>query len=116
MGYKKIAFFLSIAILLFTINNLAHSIYSTWEKQDLIVKAQQELETAKLENQELRRELARVSKPEFVESEARDKLLLAKPGEGIIVIPTTQLIAIPSVIPTPPDTRPNYLKWWEVFF
>lgn len=116
MGYKKIAFFIVIVLLLFTINNLAHSIYATWEKQDLIVKAQQELEEAKFENQELRRELARVSKPEFVESEARDKLLLAKPGEGIIVIPSTQLEASPSAAPPPPDTRPNYQKWWEVFF
>jgi cell division protein FtsB len=116
MGYKKIAFFIVIAILLFAINNLAHSIYSTWEKQDLIIKAQQELESAKFENQELRKDLALVSKPEFVETEARDKLLLAKPGEGIIVIPTTSVITKPSAIPTPPDTRPNYQKWWEVFF
>lgn len=116
MGYKKIAFFISITILLFTINNLVHSIYATWEKQDLIVKAQQELEEAKLENQEIRGKLAQVSKSDFVESEARDKLLLAKPGEGIIVIPTTQQIVKPSITPTPPDTRPNYQKWWEVFF
>jgi cell division protein FtsB len=116
MGYKKIAYFIGITILLFTINNLAHSIYATWEKQDLIVKAQQELEAARLENQELRKDLARVNKPEFVETEARDKLLLAKPGEGIIVIPTDQLVASPSVIPTPPDTRPNYQKWWNIFF
>jgi cell division protein FtsB len=116
MGYKKIAFFIIIGILLITINNLAHSIYATWQKQDLIVKAQQDLDTAKLENQELRKELSRVNKPEFVESEARDKLLLAKPGEGIIVIPTNGLSASPSAIPTPPDNRPNYQQWWEVFF
>jgi cell division protein FtsB len=116
MGYKKIAFFVVLTLLLFAINNLAHSIYSTWEKQDLILKAQQDLEAAKLENQELRKDLAFVRKPEFVETEARDKLLLAKPGEGIIVIPTNGVIATPSVIPTPPDTRPNYQRWWEVFF
>lgn len=116
MGYKKIAFFVGIGILLLTINNLAHSIYGTWQKQGLVVKAQQELDTAKLENQELRKELARVSKPDFVEAEARDKLLLAKPGEGIIVIPTNAMVASPSAIPTPPDRRPNYQKWWEVFF
>lgn len=116
MGYKKIGFFVAIVILIFTINNLGHSIYTTWQKQDLITKAQKELEEEKLENQELRKELTKVNKPEFIETEARDKLLLAKPGEGIIVIPTTSLIASPSAVPTPPDTRPNYQRWWQVFF
>lgn len=116
MGYKKIAFFVAIVIIAFTINNLVHSIYATWQKQELITKAQKELEKEKLENQELRKQLAKVNQPEFIEAEARDKLLLAKPGEGIIVIPTTSLITSPSPIPTPPDLRPNYQRWWEVFF
>ena len=116
MGYKKIGYFIAIGILALTINNLAHSIYTTWQKQDLIVKAQEDLDNEKLKNQELRRELAMVNKPEFVETEARNKLLLAKPGEGIIVIPTTGVIANPLTPPTPQDTRPNYQRWWEVFF
>jgi cell division protein FtsB len=116
MGYKKIAFFLSIGVLLLTINNLGHSIYATWQKQDLIIKAQEDLDHAKAENQELRKDLAKVSKPEFVEAEARDKLLLAKPGEGIVVIPSTHIAATKTATPPPIDIRPNYQRWWEVFF
>ncbi len=116
MGYKKIAFFIIIGALLLTINNLGHSIYTTWQKQDLIIKAQQDLDKAKTDNQELRKDLAKVSKPEFVESEARDKLLLAKPGEGIVVIPTTRVLATKTASPPPIDIRPNYQRWWEVFF
>jgi cell division protein FtsL len=116
MPYKKIFFFIIIILLVLTINNLIHSIYSTWQKQDLIVKAQKDLEKAQEENQKLKQSLAQVKKPEFVETEARDKLFLAKPGEGIVVIPTTGLVPSPSVPPPPKDLRPNWQRWWETFF
>lgn len=116
MPYKKIAFFTILVVLLFSINNLAHSIYSTWQKQDLIVKAQKELTKQTADNQRLKQDLARVNRPEFVEQEARDKLFLTKPGEGIVVIPTTAVVVSPTPTPIPVDTTPNWQKWWEVFF
>ena len=116
MPYKKIAFFIILAVLLISINNLAHSIYSTWQKQDLIVKTQKELGKQTADNRKLKQELARVNKPEFVESEARDKLFLTKPGEGIVVIPTTAIIGSPTPTPVPVDTTTNWQKWWSVFF
>ncbi len=116
MPYKKIFYLTSILLLLITINNLIHSIYSTYQKQDLIVQAQKQLDREKEKNQELKKELAQVKKPEFIETEARDKLLLAKKNEGIIVIPTGTIIVSPSAHPPPPDKRPNWQKWWEVFF
>jgi cell division protein FtsB len=116
MPYKKIVYFTIIVVLLLTINDLAHSIYSIWQKQDLIVQAQQDLDTEKNENNELKKQIVQVNKPQFIESEARDKLLLAKPGEGVIMIPSNQL-DIPSSLPTKQvDTRPNWEKWWNIFF
>lgn len=116
MPYKKIAFFASVIILILTINNLVRSIYSVWQKQDLIIQAQKELDTQKTENTKLKRDIVQVNQPQFVESEARDKLLLAKPGEGIIIIPNSQLIASPSTAPHIVDPRPNWQKWWDMFF
>ncbi len=116
MPYKKIVYITIVIILLITINNLAHSIYTTYQKQDVIVQAQKELDREKEKNQELKQDLAKVKKPEFIESEARDKLLLAKKGEGVIVIPTGTIVGSPSPTPPPPDTRPNWQKWWQVFF
>jgi cell division protein FtsB len=116
MPYKKIAYFTIIVVLLLTINDLAHSIYSIWQKQDLIVQAQQDLNTEKNENNELKKQIAQVNKPQFIESEARDKLLLAKPGEGVIMIPSNQLDISSTSTTKPIDTRPNWQKWWNVFF
>ena len=115
MPYKKIAFFVFVGILLFTINNLARSIYTTWQKQDLIVKTQKDLDQAKRKNQDLRKKLAAVNQPDFIESPARDNLLLAKPGEGVIMIPKSTAIASTSATLPPPDLRPNWKKWWDVF-
>lgn len=114
MPIKKIVFFVILLASLFTINNLVHSIYTLWHKETLIEKAKIELEKEKKENQTLKQKLTVVRKPQFVEEEARNKLFLAKPGEGILVLPTTH--ASPSAAPTPQDIRPNWKKWWDKFF
>jgi cell division protein FtsB len=116
MPYKKIAFFIIIVIFLVTINNLIHSIYAIWQKQDLIVQAQKNLTAEKEENKRLKTDIAQVNKPQFIESEARDKLLLAKPGEGIVIMPKNQLTASPSPAQHTVDNRPNWQKWWNLFF
>ncbi|HVA96173.1 MAG TPA: septum formation initiator family protein [Candidatus Acidoferrales bacterium] len=116
MPYKKIAFFTIIIILLLTINDLTHSLYSIWQKQDLIIQAQKNLAAEKKENKELKKEIAQVNQPQFVETQARDKLLLAKPGEGIVILPKDQFAASSSASQKSVDTRPNWKKWWDVFF
>ncbi len=116
MHYKQIAYFAALIILLIAINNLTHSIYTTWEKQKLITKAQNDLEQTAIENMQLKQSLAKVTKPGFVESEARNKLLLTKGNEGIVVIPTNAEIIKPTPTPQPIDTTPNWETWWKVFF
>ncbi len=116
MPVKKIVFFIILIASVIIINNLVHSIYTLWQKKNLVVKAQLELEKEKQENQELKRKLAQVKQPQFVEKEARNKLFLAKPGEGVIVIPTGAIKPSQSTQPKPKDTRPNWQKWWETFF
>jgi cell division protein FtsB len=115
MSYKKIAFFTVVIVLLLTINDLIHSIYDIWQKQDLVVQAQKDLNTEKKENQELKKQISQVNQPQFIESQARNKLLLAKPGEDVIIVPSDQL-AVTSPQSKPIDTRPNWQKWWSTFF
>jgi cell division protein FtsB len=116
MKIKKIVFFTIVVASLFIINSLVHSIYSLWQKQSLVVDAQQNLETEKKKNQKLKEELSIVNNKQFIEEEARDKLFLAKPGEKVIVMPSVALQASPSVSLTPVDTRSNWKRWWELFF
>jgi cell division protein FtsB len=116
MPYKKIAFFTITIILLLTINDLVHSIYAIWQKQDLIIQAQKNLTAEKNKNQELKKEIAQVRKPQFIETQARNKLLLTKPGESIVIMPQAALEASTEATPKPFDVRPNWKKWWDLFF
>ncbi len=116
MPYKKIAFFAVLIALLFMVNNLIHSIYSIWQKQDLLVQAKKTLTAAKQENQKLKKEIAQANQPQFVETEARNKLLLGKPGEGIIILPENQVTATASSTPETSNSKPNWQQWWNIFF
>lgn len=116
MGIKKIVFFIIVISSFFIINNLIRSIYTLWQKQHLVVNARSELDRAQDENRRLKGDLSVVNKPAFVEEEARNKLFLGKPGEKLIVMPSVVLEASPTSVPVPVDRRPNWLRWWKVFF
>jgi cell division protein FtsL len=115
MPIKKILFFGVLIGSLIIINNLVRSTYTLLQKHNLVVQAQQELDKQKHENRDLKNKIAEVKTPQFIEEEARNKLFLSKPGEGIIVIPTGALQASPSAAPKPRDTRQNWEKWVDLF-
>jgi cell division protein FtsB len=109
---KKIAFFGAIIICLLIINGLIRSIYNLWNKQDLVVKARQDLEKQKQTNKELKAQLSYVKSDEFIEREARDKLFMVKPGESGVIIPE-KLIKKPEkkvVV-----VVPNWQQWVNLF-
>lgn len=117
MPLKKIVFFVFIVFSLFIINDLTHSIYNLWQKHDLVDRARRTLNTEKKKNDELKERLKDVAQPQFVEKEARNKLFLVKPGEGIVVAgPTIYMQASGSSAEKPMDRQPNWKQWWEAFF
>ncbi|OGH09799.1 MAG: hypothetical protein A2152_00880 [Candidatus Levybacteria bacterium RBG_16_35_6] len=111
---KKIIYIATVIILLVIINNLTHSIYDLWHKQDLLTAAEKKLELEKERNKKLKAELSYVQSQQFIEEQARDKLFMSKPGEQDILI-QKNLIA-PEKSKPKQDTRPNWQKWMELFF
>ncbi|KKR76838.1 MAG: hypothetical protein UU21_C0003G0031 [Candidatus Levybacteria bacterium GW2011_GWA2_40_8] len=107
---KKAAFVISVIVLLVVINNLARSIYDLLKKQDIITSAQTQFEEEKFENEELRRELAKIDNKDFIEKEARDKLFLVKPDEKEVILPETE-----TQTKEEKKESPNYQKWLEIF-
>lgn len=112
---KKLIFLIVLFSSLLIINNLVHSIYSLWQKQEFLVKAQREFAKEKKENEELKEKLKAVESKDFVEKQARNKLLLLRPGESQIIIPNA-LQASESSKETTQEFKPNWRKWWELFF
>lgn len=113
---KRLLFIITIALCILVINNLIHSIYTLWQKYDLVTLAQKERDRQKQENQRLKSQLSYVKSKEFVEEEARNKLFLVKPGEQEVLI-SEDLIkgnSTPSAQTKKDD--PNWQKWWKLFF
>lgn len=114
---KKTLFIITIIASVFVINNLVRSIYSLWQKQHLLGKAEKQLQEEKKRNETLKNQLKTVENPEFVEKEARNKLFLAKPGESQVILPHDDATASKAAQNTPSfSLEPNWKQWWEVFF
>ncbi|MDP3988586.1 MAG: septum formation initiator family protein [Candidatus Levybacteria bacterium] len=113
---KKIIFIVSVVVSIFIINNLVQSIYGLWNKQDLLVKAQKDLENQKKENEKMKKQITVVYSQEFVEKEARDKLFMVKKGESQVIIQEDLLKASSSARDKKEDNLPNWRKWLNLFF
>lgn len=117
MTLKKIVFFVFIVFSLFIINDLTHSIINLWQKHDLLERARRTLSIEKKKNGQLKERLKETAQPQFIEKEARNKLFLVKPGEGIVVTaPTVYMQASASSTVKSGDRKPNWKQWWEMFF
>jgi cell division protein FtsB len=116
MTAKKIVFFIILITSVFIINNMVHSIYTLWQKKNLVVDAQNEVEREEQKNRELRGRLSLIQRPQFIEEEARNRLFMVKPGEQVVVLSEKDIRASDSVKPKPKDNRPNWKKWWDSFF
>lgn len=112
---KRIIFLVTIIILFFIILHFVTSIYTLWHKQDLLTSATQQLEQEKKENSTLHQQLFQVNSPQFLEKEARDKLLLAKPGESDVLIDQNLLKASASAVKKDTE-KPYWQQWIEIFF
>lgn len=113
---KRTLFVLAMGILLLMVYNLSVSIYTLWQKKDIIIRAQKELEKQKKDNKELNREYERAKKTEFIEEEARNKLFLVKPGESEVILPAISSQASGLGKANSSQNTPNWQKWWNLFF
>ncbi|MCL5439201.1 MAG: septum formation initiator family protein [Patescibacteria group bacterium] len=113
---KKILFFTVLIASIFIINGLVRSICGLWQKQGLVATAQKELDRQKQENKNLKKKLTEVQNPKFLEEQARNKLLLVKENEQEVIIPKEFLGASDSARGKKSDSRPNWQKWWDLFF
>lgn len=109
---KKIVFIAIVVCLILVINNLVRSIYDLWQKQDLLVDAQNQLEEKRADNEKLKAELSYVQSKKFIEEEARNKLFMVKPGEQNVLIPSE---LIKEEKPKVEKIIPNWEKWLNLF-
>ena len=110
---KKFLPFFLVLILLLIIKNSISTIVKTLKNDNTSLKLKQQLAEEEKKNQYLKERLFYVRTNQFVEEEAREKLGMGKPGEFIVIAPTTAPLNSKKVVF---DDRPNWKKWWELFF
>lgn len=99
--------------MVFAIKNSFSSFSGLSSGKERLTDLEMSLQEQKKENAYLKERLSYVQSNQFVEEEARDKLGLVKDGEYIVIAPPpTDKIKQPENI----DARPNWKKWWELFF
>ncbi len=105
---------------LFIINGLSRGLIELSGQQKRFDRARQELKKLDQKQVELKRQLEYFSSDEYVETIARDKLLLAKEGETVLILPKENDAALlpSSFFPLPSEAEPqlpNWQKWAKLF-
>jgi cell division protein FtsB len=113
---RRIVFIVIVIFCLFIIQNLFRSIYGLWQKQELLVSARNALIQEKKNNIALKEQANKVKQPAFIEEQARDKLLLVKPDEQMVIYPTNLIVDDQQQKKTDSKAKPNWQQWWDLFF
>lgn len=95
------------------IKNTISSIFDTIQNGKISNSLQQQLADEKKKNQFLKERLFYVKTDDFIENEARRKLGLVKVGEHTVIAPPAPE---KDKNPIEVDTKPNWEKWWGLFF
>lgn len=109
---KNIFFISAVIICLIIIYNLATSTYELWSKKYLVTDAEAQLQAEKEENKRLKAQLSFVKSNEFVEQEARNRLLMVKEGEAEVIVPKELLEKKEKKVE---KKVPNHIQWIELF-
>lgn len=112
---KQIGILFACIVCIFVIQGLVRSIWSLWEKQDVLIAKQEELARVKKEYAELKEQEKRINNPRFVEEEIRNKLFLVKPNEKLVILPTDVLEVKTEVKTEKKVEKPAYQQWLALF-
>jgi cell division protein DivIC len=98
--------------------SLVRGIAKLTSSNQKVLDEKTKVENLQKENEKLSQEFASIQSPQFIESQARDKLGLAKKGEIVVVLPDdNSLRAIAPKLPQQnyqlPD--PNWQLWLKLF-
>ena len=115
---RKFTYIVAIFFGVYLIVSLVQTLTSLLRQRENIEKLRESLSLEKKRHEELSLKKKYVESPEFIEREAREKLLLGKPGETRVIIDGERLLETLGTTSAAleQETKPNWQKWWELFF
>ncbi len=109
---KKIIFIVITIVCLISIYSSISSIYSLWQKRDILKTEKARLLKEQMENKNIKNQLQNASSPFYIEETARNKLFMSKKGENVALMEIGKSQTKAEKI----NSLPNWQKWWELFF
>lgn len=114
---KKIALGVILLVSLAIAYNLINQIINSTKSGDRLSAAADTVYKLEIKNKELKKKLAQIQSPDFIEQQARDKLGLGKKGETLVIIPEETLKFVLGASKSAVEIRlPNWLGWLRVFW
>lgn len=111
---KRVLFIVVLIASLLVIRSLVVSIYTLWQKQDLMVQTQDRLKKEKERNRELQERIIQAQSPLFIEEQARNKLFMGREGEQEIIV--SQRLLGPNSTQSASASVSNLQQWINLFF
>lgn len=114
---KKLIFLVIIALFSIIAYSLGHQVFDSLQAGKRLETAAYQTQKLKDENQVLKKKLAEVSTVGFIESQARDKLNLARSGETVVVISQKEIDRVLGTQEKKVEIKlPNYQAWLKLIF
>lgn len=114
---KKIGLGLIILIALLLAYNLVNQIYDAVKSGERLSQEAEQVYQLEAGNKELKKKLAEIKSPQFIEEQARNKLGFGKIGETVVIIPEEKIRQILGASESAQQARlPNWLGWLRVFW
>lgn len=112
---QKLFFLLVIAISILLIIRLSKGIFELLKTKERVDSAKSQVDRLKSEQQQLKDQLKHYQSDLYVESQIRDQLGLAKPGEVVVILPKDLPIASSSSQTAQQPLIPIWKKWAQLF-
>ena len=114
---KRAGSLVLIVIGIYLIIVLSKGLWDVVRAGDRVKVAQRKVDEFKAEQAKLQRQLALVQSDAFTEQQIRDELMLAQPGETVVVVPFDLGQGKPAegVVQNKEENLANWQKWAKVF-
>lgn len=106
---RKLLTFLILGFLVLVDYNLVQGTFDSRLKLGQVKQEDLKLADLQRKNFDLKQELKEKDSSFFIEKEARNRLDLGKPGEKVIIVPSS--LAAENTNPKPTEKKTNWEKW-----
>jgi cell division protein FtsB len=114
---KKLIILGIVGIGIVVVYNFSHQVYDSLQAGSRLEGEVELVGKLQKHNEELKKQLSYAQTLEFLESQARNKLNMARPGETVMIVPESEIQKVLGVkIENMPDVHlPNWQGWLKLF-